>query len=277
MSLDIKGLIAGREAERYQLHADHLTEQRVHVLKTIGFDKRYQRGIGQYLYDERGERYLDLLSGWGVFAVGRNHPTVHQALSAVLESELPNLVQMGVSALSGILAERLLAFVPHLDKVLFSNSGTEAVEAAIKFSRAATRRSTIVYCRHAFPGLSDGSLSLNGDKNFREGFGPLLPDCVEVAFNDLAALERALASRTVAAFFIEPIQGKGVVLPDDGYLQGAFELCRKYGTLFVADEIQTGLGRAGRGVSRASTGVSSPTWCCSPKHCPAAMCRLVQC
>ena len=100
MSLDIKGLIAEREVECYQLDASHLNEQMVHVLKTIGFDKRYQRGVGQYLYDEQGERYLDLLSGWGVFAVGHNHPTVREALTAVLDSELPNLVQMGVSALS---------------------------------------------------------------------------------------------------------------------------------------------------------------------------------
>src|SRR6478736_1994783 len=114
MSLNIKELIAKREVERYQLHASHLNEQMVHVLKTIGFDKRYQRALGQYLYDEQGERYLDLLSGWGVFAVGRNHPTVREALGAVLDSELPNLVQMGVSA--------LLEFVPHLDKVFLSNS-----------------------------------------------------------------------------------------------------------------------------------------------------------
>jgi ornithine--oxo-acid transaminase len=246
MSLDIKRLISEREIERYQLHASYLNEQMVHVLKTIGFDKRYQRGVGQYLYDEHGERYLDLLSGWGVFAVGRNHPTVSEALKTVLDNELPNLLQMGVSALSGILAERLLAFVPHLDKVFFSNSGTEAVEAAIKFARAATRRPGVVYCSHAFHGLSYGSLSLNGDQIFRAGFGPLLPDCVEVPFNDLAALEQALASRAVAAFFVEPIQGKGVTMPDDGYLQSAFALCRKYGTLFVADEIQTGLGRTGR-------------------------------
>ena len=227
----------------------------VHVLKTIGFDKRYQRGVGQYLYDEQGERYLDLLSGWGVFAVGRNHPTVREALTAVLDSELPNLVQMGVSALSGLLAERLLEFVPHLDKVFFSNSGTEAVEAAIKFARAATRRGGIVYCSHAFHGLTYGALSLNGDQNFRAGFGPLVPDCIEVAFNDLAALEQALASRTVAAFFVEPIQGKGVILPNDGYLQGAFELCRKYGTLFVADEIQTELGRTGRFLASEHWGI----------------------
>ena len=227
----------------------------VHVLKTIGFDRRYKRGVGQYLYDERGEKYLDLLSGWGVFAVGRNHPTVRDALNTVLDSELPNLVQMDVSVLSGILAERLLRFVPHLEKVFFSNSGTEAVEAAIKFARVAARRAGIVYCSHAFHGLTYGSLSLNGDQNFRTGFGPFLPECVEVAFNDLAALEQALASRAVAAFIVEPIQGKGVIVPDDGYLEGAFALCRKYGTLFIADEIQTGLGRTGRFLASEHWGI----------------------
>jgi ornithine--oxo-acid transaminase len=255
MSLEIKELIAEREIERYQLHSGHLNEQMVHVLKTIGFDKRYQRGVGQYLYDEHGAKYLDLLSGWGVFGIGRNHPTVRDALKVVLDFELPNLMQMGVSVLSGLLAERLLEFVPHLDKVFFSNSGTEAVEAAIKFARAATHRPGIVYCSHAFHGLSYGSLSLNGDPNFREGFGPLLPECIEIPFNDLAALEKALASRAISAFIVEPVQGKGVILPDDGYLRGAFELCRKYGTLLVADEIQTGLGRTGRFLASEHWGI----------------------
>ena len=276
MSVDIKQLIAAREVERYQLHASHLNEQMVHVLKTIGFDKRYQRGIGQYLYDEQGERYLDLLSGWGVFAIGRNHPTVREALTDVLDSELPNLLQMGVSALSGILAERLLQFAPHFDKVFFCNSGTEAVEAAIKFARAATRRSGIVYCSHAFHGLTYGALSLNGDQNFRAGFGPLLPECVEVPFNDLAALEQALASRTIAAFLVEPIQGKGVTMPDDGYLKGASELCRKYGTFFVADEIQTGLGRTGRFLASEHWGIE-PDMVLLAKPCPAATCQLARC
>src|SRR5471030_2834311 len=99
MSVDIKELIATREAERYQLHTRHLNEQMVRVLKTIGFDKRYVRGVGQYLYDPNGERYLDLLSGWGVFAIGRNHPTVRETLKKVLDSDFPNLVQMDVSAL----------------------------------------------------------------------------------------------------------------------------------------------------------------------------------
>jgi ornithine--oxo-acid transaminase len=243
---DIATLFDEREAERYSLHTRHLNEQMVRVLKTIGYDVGFRSGRGQHLYDRNGERYLDLLSGFGVFAIGRNHPFLRDALKTVLDSDLPNLVQMDVSALAGVLAERLLRQVPFLEKVFFANSGSEAVESALKFVRAATGRSRIVYCGHAFHGLSYGALSLNGDGIFRNGFGPLLPDCFEVPFNDLDALDQALASRQVAAFIVEPIQGKGVNLPEDGYLQGVQDLCRKYGTLFVADEIQTGIGRTGR-------------------------------
>ena len=246
MSFDITELFAERQGERYALHTRYLNEQMVRVLKAIGFDRGYVRGAGQYLFDREGRRYLDLLSGWGVFALGRNHGLVRDTLKKVLDAEFPNLVQMDVSALAGLLAERLLRHVPHLEKVFFANSGTETVEAALKFARAATSRPGIVYCGHAFHGLSYGSLSVNGDPIFRSGFGPLLPDCAEVAFGDLAALERALASRSVAAFIVEPIQGKGVTVPDDGYLRAALELCRRYGSLLIADEIQTGLGRTGR-------------------------------
>lgn len=246
MSLDIASLFAAREAERFAMHTRHLNEQMVRVLRTIGYDVGFCRGRGQYLYDRDGHQYLDLLSGFGVFAIGRNHPAVRDALKNVLDAELPNLVQMDVSTLAGVLAERLLAYTPYLDKVFFANSGSEAVEAAIKFARTATRRPGILHCEHAFHGLSYGALSLNGDAIFRDGFEPLLPGCVAVPFNDLGALERALASRQIAAFIVEPIQGKGVNLPSDDYLAGVAELCRKYGTLFIADEIQTGLGRTGR-------------------------------
>src|SRR5215471_8042995 len=138
MGLAIEQLFAEREAERYALHARYLNEQMVRVLQTLGFDKGYCKGHGQYLYDRQGERYLDLLSGWGVFAIGRNHPTVRGALKEVLDGDFPGLVQMDVSALAGILAERLLRHVPYAEKVFFANSGTEAVEAALKFARAAT-------------------------------------------------------------------------------------------------------------------------------------------
>jgi ornithine--oxo-acid transaminase len=246
MSVDIASLFAEREDERYGLHARHLNEQMVRVLRTIGFDVGFRRGAGQYLYDRHDARYLDLLSGWGVFALGRNHPGVRDALKNVLDGDLPNLVQMDVSALAGVLAERLLRRVPYLDKAFFANSGTETVEAALKFARAATGRPTILSCSHAFHGLTYGSLSLIGDEIFRRGFEPLLPDCREIPFNDLEALERALTAQKVAAFIVEPIQGKGVNMPQDGYLAGALELCRRHGALLIADEIQTGLGRTGR-------------------------------
>jgi ornithine--oxo-acid transaminase len=246
MKLDIAQAFAEHEGERYAMHSRHLNEQMVRLLRTLGYDVGFVRGSGQYLYDRAGVRYLDLLSGFGVFGLGRNHPAVRDALKSVLDSELPNLVQLDVSTLAGILAERLLKHAPTLDKVFFSNSGAEAVEAAIKFARAATGRPGIVYCDHAYHGLTYGALSLTGDTIFRYGFDPMLPNCTRVPFNDLAALERALSARNAAAFVVEPIQGKGVNMPADGYLKSAAELCLRHGTLFVADEIQTGLGRTGR-------------------------------
>jgi ornithine--oxo-acid transaminase len=246
MSLDIAKLYADSEADRFAIHTRHLNEQMVRVLKTLGYDVGFCRGTGQYLFDRKGAKYLDLLSGYGVFAIGRNHPALRDALKSVLDAELPGLVQFDVSPLAGLLAQRLIGYMPYLDKVFFANSGTEAVEAAIKFARAATSRPGIIHCEHSFHGLTYGALSLNGDAVFRSGFEPLLPGCSAVPFNDLAALERALAPRKAAAFIVEPIQGKGVNLPDDGYLREAAAFCRRHGTLFIADEIQTGLGRTGR-------------------------------
>ncbi len=245
-NLDVSEMFVERQAQRSSMHARHLNEQLVRVLKTIGYDVGFQKGQGQYLFDRDGAKYLDLLSGFGVFAIGRNHPTLRHALKTVLDADLPNLVQLDVSTLAGVLAERLLEHVPYLDKVFFANSGAETVEAAIKFARGATGRPGIVSCSHSFHGLSYGALSLMDDPNFRSGFEPLLPGCTQIAFNDLAALERALSSRQVAAFIVEPIQGKGVNMPTDEFLPGAAALCRKYGTLFIADEIQTGIGRTGK-------------------------------
>src|SRR5215468_6139798 len=245
-NLDVSELFVERQAQRSSMHARLLNEQLVRVLKTIGYDVGFQKGQGQYLYDRDGVKYLDLLSGFGVFAIGRNHPALRAALKSVLDSDLPNLVQFDVSTLAGVLAERLLEYVPYLDKVFFANSGAETVEAAIKFARGATGRPGIVHCSHAYHGLTYGALSLTDDSNFRGGFEPLLPGCTAVPFNDLAALEHALSSREIAAFIVEPIQGKGVNMPTDEFLPGAAALCRKYGSLFVADEIQTGMGRTGR-------------------------------
>ncbi len=251
----ILDMLGARAGEKFTLHERFLNPKMVQVLKTIGFDRHYARAEGAYLYDTEGRRYLDLLSGFGVFAIGRNHPTVKRALTDVINADLPDMVQMDVSTLAGMLAERLLAQMPGQERVFFCNSGTEAVEAAIKLSRQATRRSKLVYCDHAFHGLTMGSLSLNGDAIFREGFGPLLSDTVRVPWNDLAALEQALQAGDVAAFIVEPIQGKGVNLPAAGYLAEAARLCKRYGALFVVDEVQAGLGRTGKFLASHHDGV----------------------
>jgi ornithine--oxo-acid transaminase len=223
---DMSQLFADRQAQRSALHNRHLNEQFVRVLKTIGYDVGFQKGQGQYLYDRDGARYLDLLSGFGVFAIGRNHPVMREALKSVLDADLTNLVQFDFSVLAGDLAARLLKYGPYRDKAFFANSGAETVEAAIKFARGATGRPGIVHCNHSFHGLSYGALSLTDDSNFRGGFEPLLPGCTAIPFDDLAALEKALSSREVAAFIVEPIQGKGVNIPSVGFLRGAAALCK---------------------------------------------------
>jgi len=247
MPLDLKQLVASRFGENYELHERHLNRTLVTVQRTIGFDKIYASACGAYLFERDGSAVLDFLSGYSVFNIGRNHPALKRALADVLEMDLPNMVQMDCSLLSGLLAEALLKRLPvHLDAVFFCNSGTEAMEGAIKFARAATGRAGLISLEGAFHGLSMGSLSLMGCEQFREGFAPYLPDCRRVALGDLAGLESALARGDVAALIVEPVQGKGVHYPGDDFFNKAQRLCRKHGTLLVCDEVQTGLGRTGR-------------------------------
>jgi ornithine--oxo-acid transaminase len=243
----IRELLEARAGEDYDLYGQTINPQFMRVLRTIGFDRVWARAEGQYLFDADGRRYLDLLGGFGMFNVGRNNPRVRAALVEALELGTPGSVQLGVSLLPGLLAERLLALTPpRLEKVLFTSSGTEAVEAALKLGRAATGRSRVLSTEHAFHGLTLGSLSAAGDAHFSDRFGPLLPRFERVGFGDLDALERELAREDVAVFLVEPVQGKGCNLPPAGYLEGAQGLCRRYGTLFAVDEVQTGFGRTGR-------------------------------
>lgn len=251
MDTDFIGWLDRQQGRQYDLHARHVNPAFVKMLRTIGFDKGYVRGEGSYLYDEEGHRYLDLLTGWGVFAVGRNHPGVRSILEQILAREMPNLVRMECSLLAGLVAEKLACLTGSsggggLSRVFFTNSGTESVEAAIKFARCATGKQKILYCDHAFHGLTLGSLSLNGAEFFRERFGELTPGTEPVPFDDLAALDRALFRQDVAAFVIEPVQGKSCRVVSDGYLEAAQRLCRKAGALLVADEVQTGIGRTGK-------------------------------
>jgi ornithine--oxo-acid transaminase len=233
--------------EELELYARTINPQLVRLLETIGFDRRWARAQGAYLYDADGTRYLDLLGGFGMYNAGRNNPRIRAALVEALELETPGKVQLGVSPLPGLLAEELLHRAPSsVQRVLFTSSGTEAVEAALKLGRAATGRSRVVSCEHGFHGLTLGSLSAAGDAAFSNRFGPLLPGFSRVPFDDLDALEAALRDEDVAVFIVEPVQGHGPYFPSPGYLEGAQELCRRYGTLYCVDEVQTGLGRTGR-------------------------------
>lgn len=247
MSFDLAQMLEERRGENYELHHQHVNRTLVKVLRTIGFDKVYQRAQGAYLYDAEGLDYLDFLSGYGVFNLGRNHPVVRQALQDALSMDLPNMVQMDCALLSGLLAEKLCAVAPsQLDAVFFCNSGTEAVEGALKFARAATGRSRILALTGSYHGLSYGSLSITNNANFQSGFGPLLPGVDAVRHGDLNDLEAKLKAGDVAAFIAEPVQGKGVYLPPEGFFENAQRLCREHGTLFIMDEVQTGLGRTGK-------------------------------
>jgi ornithine--oxo-acid transaminase len=238
------------------LNQRHLNPKLGRVVRTLGFDREWVEGRGAYLIDRNGEEYLDLLSGYGVFALGRNHPYIKNQLQRVLAADTPSLPQLGVSALAGVLGEQLVARAPDsLDAVLFTNSGTESVEAAIKLARAATGRPRLIYCQRGFHGLTMGSLSVNGNEEFRERFGPFLPGCAAVPFGDLEALERELADGDVAAFLVEPVQGKGVFIAPDGYLEAARQLCHRHGTLLIIDEVQTGLARTGRFLALEHWGV----------------------
>ena len=247
MAVSLRGLLDQHAGEELDLYARTINPQFVRLLRTIGFDRRWARGEGAYLYDADGTRYLDLLGGFGMYNVGRNNGRVRAALIEALELETPGKVQLGVSPLPGLLAEALLALAPaSVGRVLFTSSGTEAVEAAFKLGRAATGRSKVVSCEHGFHGLTLGALSAAGDAAFTARFGPLLPGFSRVPFGDLDALEVALRGREIAVFIVEPVQGHGPYFPPPDYLAGAQELCRRYGTLFCVDEVQTGFGRTGR-------------------------------
>jgi ornithine--oxo-acid transaminase len=245
MDFDLPSLLNAQRGQGYDLHGRYLNPQLPRMLHAIGFDHRYERAEGAYLYDADGNRYTDFLAGFGVFAAGRNHPVIRKAVHDVLDAELADWVQFDTPLLPGLLAERLLAKAPGMERVYFCNSGTEAVEAALKFARYATGKRRILYCDHAFHGLTTGSLSVNGSAEFRKGFDPLLPDAW-IALGDLDALERELRQGDVAGLIVEPIQGKGVHIAPDGFLAAARDLLHAHGALLICDEVQTGFGRTGK-------------------------------
>jgi len=247
MTFSLAKLIEERQADQYDLHMKYISPHMARVQQIIGFDKLYTRGEGAYLWDVNGDRYLDLIAGYSVYNLGRGHPVIKQAMVEFLALDRPNTVKMDCPLLAGLLAEQLVKRMPPgLDAIFFANSGADAVDTAVKFARYATKRPRVLYLDHSFHGLTLGTLSINGGADFRKGFEPLIPDTTMVSMNDLDGLEKELRKGDVAALIVEPIQGKGVYIPDENYLPEAQRLCRKYGAQFICDEVQVGLGRAGK-------------------------------
>ncbi|HEX5191505.1 MAG TPA: aminotransferase class III-fold pyridoxal phosphate-dependent enzyme [Solirubrobacteraceae bacterium] len=245
-SLGILDEALARADETNALAARYLDPSLVDMLHVIGFDRRFVHARGSWLYDSEGREYLDFHTGEGFASLGHAHPDVREALEAVLAADLTDGVQIHYSVLAGMLAQELTGLLPDaLDAAFFGSSGAEVVDSVMKFARAATGRPRLLSCDGAFHGVTIGPLSLVGDDFFKEGFEPLLPGCARVPFGDLDALEAELRKGDVAAFITEPIQGNLVRMPPAGYLRAAQDLCRRYGTLFALDEVQTGLGRTG--------------------------------
>jgi ornithine--oxo-acid transaminase len=239
--------VRARAGETLALASQHLDPSLVDVLSIIGYDYDYTTARGSLIYDTTGREFLDFHSGEGFATLGHNHPDIGAVIKATLDEELLDGVQIQYSPLAGMLAEAITARLPRsLDAVFFGSTGAEMVDSAMKFARAATGRKEIVSTIGGYHGVTYGPLSIVGEDFFKEGFGPLLPGCRRVPHGDLDALEKVLKKRRVAAFIVEPIQGVGVNPPPPGYLEGVQELCRRYGTLFVLDEVQTGLARTGR-------------------------------
>jgi ornithine--oxo-acid transaminase len=237
--------VAPSHDSRYETYVN---PQWVRLLDLLQMNVRYSRCAGAELFAENGRRYVDFLSGYCVHNTGHNHPKIVAALQDELGRCGPAMLQSHVPELAGELAAELCSRAGgRLKKVFFCSSGSEGVEAVIKFARAHTGRDGLVYAEGAFHGLTCGALSLMSDRFWSEGFGPLLPGTAAVPFGGLDALQKKLATKTIAAFIVEPIQGEaGIRVPDPQYLREAQALCRKYGTLFVLDEVQTGMYRTGR-------------------------------
>lgn len=248
MPLDLREIIERHQGEQLSLLSQYINPQMAKVLKTIGFDPVYVRGKGAHLWDDRGNDYLDMISGFGVFALGRSHPKLKEAIRQYLDLDSPNLVKMGTQLLAGLLAQKLVnEFAPPgLDTVFFCNSGAEAVDGALKFAHAFTRRKRFLYCDHGFHGLTLGTLAVSGCKEFRADYEEILSGGTVMPFGDIAQLEKELSRGDVAALVVEPVIGHGVFIPPDDFLPRARELCTRYGTLLIADEVQTGFGRTGK-------------------------------
>jgi putrescine aminotransferase len=228
-------------------YAQHVNPAFIELLEILGYGRVFTCAYDVWVRDDQHNQYLDLLAGFGAAGLGHNHPRLAACIRDLLTQEPVNLCHTGPSIHAADLAEALAARLGEPFAIsLFASGGGEAVEAAMKLARAATRRERFVFCEGGYHGTNFGTLSLMSAPRWRDPFEPLLAGCVSVPFGDLDALERELSRKQAAAFIVEPVQAEGGIrVPPRDYLRAARELCRRFGTLLVFDEIQTGLGRTG--------------------------------
>src|SRR5215469_14693185 len=241
-TVEAKDLSAGQS-----LYEEYVNPQWVRLLDILGMNVHYTSCLGAELFTSDGRRILDFNSGYCGHNVGLNHPSITRALKRELDGNGPAMLQGHVPELAGELAQRLCMLAGgRLSKAFFCSSGSEGVEAVIKFARAHTKRPGILFASGGFHGLTCGALSLMDNPFWTAEFGPLLPETRAVPFGELKELEKQLSSKRFAAFIVEPIQAEaGVLIPPPDYLKQAQSLCRRYGTLFALDEVQTGMYRTG--------------------------------
>lgn len=240
-------LPTGLAEDPARLYAQYVNPQWVKLMDVLQMNVKYRRCAGTELHTEDGRRILDFNSGYCVYNAGHNHPKIKAALIDELERDGVAMIQTGVPELAGVLGARLCEHAGGaMTKAFFCSSGSEGVEAAIKFARAHSGRAAMLSARGSFHGLTCGALSLMSDPFWKDGFGPMLPEVEHVGFGDPAELGKQLASRRFAAFIVEPIQVEaGMKIPDAEYLRRARAMCAQHGTLFVLDEVQTGFYRTG--------------------------------
>ena len=238
--------INGGTAETQKLYKKHLNPITASLIKFIATHHKFVAAKGIYLTDEKGNKYMDFLSGFSAVNLGHEPDEVLSALRGV--EGVPNICQSILNPYAAQLAEHLAKVSPGaLTKTFFCNSGAEAVEAALKLARCATGKTIFLSTTNAFHGKTFGALSVSGKEKYKKQFVPLVPDTKLIPYDDLNALEEELSKGNVAGFIVEPIQGEaGIIVPQKGYLKGAQKLCNKYNALLIVDEIQTGLGRTGK-------------------------------
>lgn len=244
-NIDIDGVlgVSYNQIRQWHKHVNSTLSWRLH---SRGFNKKYVKAKDVYYYDDEGKQYIDFLGGYGLNCVGHNHPRIKKAIKDFLDGDNTVFMQAGILPGPGALAQKIYELTG-LENCFFCNSGTEAVEGALKLARKATGKKRFISCEGAFHGKSMGSLSISGREKYKSPFAPLVPGCTQVPYGDSKAIETELEKGDVACVAIEPIQGEGgIIVPPEGYLRETKKICEKYGALLFLDEIQSGMGRTGR-------------------------------